>query len=140
MTPAPTLHTFDPQIAGKIGLYIDPQGLVVGDQVAWYVSNTSGGPYSQPATTFVHGGGLDGLTLVFDANGPFYCVAKAASSGVWSAYSNEVQATPSPGAPVLTAQQALVIALGETIDVGDQVALYAQPSVVKTVQPDGSLA
>jgi len=137
MTATPTLHTFDPQISGKIGLYIDPQGLVTGDQIAWYVSNTSGGPYSQPATTFVHGGGLDGLSIVLDASTPFFCVAKAASAGVWSGYSNEVSAVVSDG---LTQAQHLAAALGGTYSAGDVVEVFPPtPTLSKTVNADGSI-
>lgn len=138
MTASPTLHTFDPQLSGKIGLSIDPQGLVVGDQVAWYVSNTSGGPYSQVATTFVHGAGLDALALIFDAGGPFYCVAKAAMTGSWSPYSNEVSAVVSAG---LTQAEHLQAALGGSYSPGDIVEVFPPtPTVSKTVNADGSIS
>jgi hypothetical protein len=145
MAVAPVLHTFDPQMAGKIGLNIDPQGLTAGDQISWYVSSTAGGPYTQAVSTLVHGSGLDALTTVFDVGGSFYCVAKANAAGVWSAYSNEVPAVVSAGPPPppapLTQVQHLQAALGGSYSDGDIVEVFPPtPTMSKTVNADGSIS
>jgi hypothetical protein len=54
----------------------------------------------------------------------------------WTVVLSEYAADPAP----LTAQQELSVAVGQAVNTGDQVALYPQPSVVKTVQPDGSIS
>lgn len=146
---APTLHTFDPEIAGKVGLYIDAPASY--DQVIWYCSLSSGSGMTEVAVTWDNLTlGLDGLTLVVDApkvNGTpvtSYWEAKLHDSTGYGALSPAVQVTPSAGPPppppAPTAQQDLEAAIGQTVNVGDQIALYPQPSVVKTVQADGSLA
>lgn len=145
MTPAaPTLHTFDPQIAGKIGLYVDPPASY--DQVIWKVAAASGGPYTEAGFT-AKITGCDGLYVILDADSTTrYWIAQIHDgSNGYSNISNEIHtsasAGPPPPPPPLTAQQHLTAALGQTVNVGDQVAFYPQPAaVIDTVQADGSLA
>lgn len=141
----PTLHTFDPLLAGKVGLNIDPQGLANGDQVYFYVSGVSGGPYTQLVSTCVHTG-VDALSTVFDyPSGTLYCVAKAYQGGSTSAYSSEVAATvsagPPPPPPPLTDVEMINEALGVTLTTGDKVNVYPPaPTTSQTVNADGSIS
>lgn len=142
MPSPPVLHTFDPLLVGKVGLNIDPQPSI--NQVVWYTSTSASGPWVELNFAYVLAG-LDGLSYVFDADPtPRYYLAKTHDTG-YSAASNIVgpvtsSAGPPPPPPPPTAQQELENALGSTLNAGDQVALYPQPAVVKTVQADGSLA
>lgn len=142
MPVVPTVHTFDPLIAGKIGLYIDSPPSA--DMVLWLASKAQGGAKTQVGITYPNTTiGLDGLTFVIDAGAPgtvTYWQAKLHDSGGYGTPSAEIAATTSAGPPTPTAQQDLSAAIGQAVNVGDQVALYAQPSVIKTVQADGSLA
>jgi hypothetical protein len=54
----------------------------------------------------------------------------------WTVVLAEYAADAAP----LSAQQELSAAVGQAVNTGDQVALYPAPSVVKTVQPDGSIS
>jgi hypothetical protein len=144
--PAPTPHTFDPQIAGFIGVYIDPPASY--DQVIWYSSHVSTGPWveidvSWPSTAI----SADGLALVIHAGSTaatVYLQCKLHDATGYGALCAPVAAIVSSGPPAPppppTAQQDLATALGVTINPGDQVALYPSPSVVKTVQSDGSVS
>lgn len=136
--PAPTLHTFDPLLAGTVALKVDPVS-TGSTQIAWYAAPATGGPYTQMATTNIHTG-FDGLTLIIDSPDARYWVTKVTDSSGTSSYSNEAQATVSTGPPPMTAQQALTVAIGQPINVGYQVAWSPSPATVKTVQADGSLA
>lgn len=144
MATPPTLHTFDPHIAGMVGLQVDPPATPVG-QVIFYVSNVSGGPYSM-ANDVTVGSGRDGLRAAFDADATTrYYVAKAQDSAGYSGLSNEVSAAgsagPPPPPPPLTQVQHLQAALGGAYDPGDVVEVFPPtPTVSKTVQADGSIA
>ncbi len=136
---APTLHAFDPLIAGTVGLRIDPPASAT--QVSWYVGQSvPGGPYTQIATNYIHTG-FNGQAILANATASLYWVAKVTDGTGTSGNSNEVQAPVSAGAPVLTAQQHLAAALGNTVSVNDTVAYDpASSAVIKKVQADGSLA
>lgn len=143
MTPVtPTVTPFDPQIAGFIGATIAlPPSY---DQVIWYTAHTSTGPWTEIDVSWPNTAiSADALALVIHA-GPdasaVYLQCKLHDSTGYGALSATATATVSSGAPALTAQQELEAAIGQTVNVGDQVALYPAPSVVKTVQSDGSLA
>lgn len=142
MPVAPTLHAFDPQIAGKFGFYIDPPAANV-LQIIWYVgASAPGGPYTQIAQNSVHTG-FDGRYLIIDgASATLYWAAKVLdSSGGLSAYSNEVPASPSAGPPTITQVQHLQAALGGTYSTGDIVEVFPPtPTLSKSVNADGSIS
>lgn len=60
-------------------------------------------------------------------------VIAANADCIWIATLAEYAADP-------TGQQELAAAVGQPVNVGDQVAVYPAPSVVKTVRPDGSIS
>lgn len=145
MTPAaPTIHTFDPQIAGFIGAYIDPPASY--DQTIWYSAHASTGPWTEidvswPSTAI----SADGLALVIHA-GPdaatVYLECKLHDSTGYGAPSAATPAVVSSGPPAPpTAQQQLESALATTLDAGDIVQLFPPtPTLSLTVQPDGSIS
>lgn len=137
----PTLHTFDPLIAGKLGMYVDLPASY--DMVIIKVGAHTGGPYNN-AVTLTKQSHNDALYAIFDADTTVqYYIAQAHDSTGYSNVSNEIAAAcsagPPPPPPPLTAQQHLEAALNTTLQAGDQIALYAQPSTVETLQADGSL-
>lgn len=75
--------------------------------------------------------------LTLTASGADAAPTIAGIAGItWTAVLSEYVADPAP----LTEQQELAAAIGQAVNPGDQVAIYPAPSVVKTVQPDGSIS
>lgn len=147
MATTPTLHTFDPLIAGKVGLFIDSPTSY--DIVIWLASKAPTSGMSQVGTTNPNAtDGLDGLSFIVDGGPPgsvTYWTAKLHDSAGYGSPSAVVTATASAGPPPPpvppTKLQELEDAVGSTLAPGDQVALYLQPAAkVLTVQTDGSLA
>jgi hypothetical protein len=146
MTPiTPTLHTFDPQIAGKIGLNVDapPAGV---DQVLWYMTTVSGGSHSTATCSTMILPGLDGSSIIVDADSTTrFWVAKFHDSTGIGGISNEIttaaSAGPPPPAP-LTQVDHLIAALGGgTYSVGDVVEVFPPtPTFSKTVNADGTIS
>lgn len=144
MASAPTLHAFDPQIVGKIGLRIDAPGTV--DQVDWYVATRPGGPYFSAGYNSVQAGlsGLDTILSVTDSV-TRYWVAKVHDSTGYSGLSNEVSTVASAGPPPPpappTPEQQVSAALGITLQAGDIIDVYpATPTTSMTVNADGSIS
>jgi hypothetical protein len=148
MTPsAPILHTFDPQIAGKIGLSIDAPPSA--DMVIWLASKTPGATKTQVGLTYVNATiGLDGLSFIIDAGAPgavTYWQAKLHDATGYGSPSTEVAATTSAGPPAPppppTQEEMVNQALGITLATGDMIDVYpATPTTSKTVNADGTIA
>lgn len=144
MPVTPTLHTFDPQIAGFIGAYIDQPASY--DQVIWYTSHASTGPWTEIDVSWPSSAiSADGLALVMHA-GPsgatVYVECKLHDSTGYGASSAVAAAVVSSGPPPpLTDEQLVNQALGITLATGDIIDVYpATPTTSKTVNADGSIA
>jgi hypothetical protein len=149
MTPiAPNLHTFDPQITGKIGLNVDapPAGV---DQVLWYMTTVSGGSHSTATCSTMILPGLGGSSIIIDADATTrFWVAKFHDSTGIGGISNEITTAASAGPPPLppppaplTQVQHLQAAVGGTFTIGDKVEGYPPtPTFSKTINADGSIS
>lgn len=102
MPITPTVHTFDPQVAGMIGAYIDVPPSY--DQVIWFASMSATTGFVQVDTVQkVTTPAMDGLKAILDTGvpvgGTVYLQAKLHDSTGYGAVSAGVAATVSAGPP-----------------------------------------